>query len=215
MVDTTTPLLKIPQSYLYNQFADDESLQAYCSAFNEYAQSYLDWFNTVCLGDYRSTSLTGALLDWVADGIYGLRRVPLSTTKVKRTGPYNTSPFNTIPFAGMITDDESSTTTMSDDIFKRTMTWNLYEGDGFQFTTTWLKRRIMRFMTGENGNDGPFYDTYDVSISWATSRTADITITVTESQEAMFSTLNLCIVNGVLNLPLGYTFTLSSSVQSG
>ena len=214
MVDTTVPLLKIPPSYIYNQFADDAALQAYASSFNAYAQEYLDWFNTVCLGDYRSTYLTGALLDWIANGIYGLRRVPLSTSKIKRIGPYNTAPFNTIPFAGMITNDNSATSTMNDDIFKRTMTWNLYEGDGFEFTTTWLKRRIMRFMVGPNGNDGPFTHTYNVSVAWTSSRTAFITMTLLESQMAMFATLNLCITNGVLNLPLGYNFTLSA-VPSG
>lgn len=208
MADVTTPLLKIPPSYLYMEYADDTDLQCYREAFNEYAQEYLDWFNTVCLGDYRSTDITGAFLDWIAEGIYGLKRVPLSTSNVTILGGYATVPFADLSYAGLSIDDQSTSAVMSDDIFKRTMTWNLYEGDGFQFTTTWLKRRIMRFLTGTNGNDGPFSDTYDVSVIWTARYTATVSLTIPTTWNPVAVILALCISNEVLNLPLGYSLTI-------
>jgi hypothetical protein len=33
------------------------------------------------------------------------------------------------------------------------MTWNFYKGDGYYFTIPWLKRRIIRFLTGIDGVD--------------------------------------------------------------
>ena len=160
------------------EYADDTDLQCYREAFNEYAQEYLDWFNTVCLGDYRSTNITGSFLDWIAAGIYGLKRVPLSTSLTTAFGAYATVPFADLAYAGLYIDDNSTTANMSDDIFKRTMTWNLYEGDGFQFTTTWLKRRVMRFLTGANGNDGPFTNTQYVSVVWDARYSAQVVLTI-------------------------------------
>jgi len=53
------------------------------------------------------------------------------------------------------------------------MTWNLYKGDGKLFSTTWLKRRVMRFLLGVNGVDGAggngVQETYDVSVSSSSS----------------------------------------------
>lgn len=209
MADTTSPLLKIPPSYLYMEYADDTDLQCYREAFNEYAQEYLDWFNTVCLGDYRSTDITGSFLDWIAAGIYGLKRVPLSTSLTTAFGAYATVPFADLAYAGLYIDDNSTTANMSDDIFKRTMTWNLYEGDGFQFTTTWLKRRVMRFLTGANGNDGPFTNTQYVSVVWDARYSAQVALTIPTTMNSVASTLALCISNGILNLPLGYNITIS------
>ncbi|HHR1377797.1 TPA: hypothetical protein ACS3HB_005189, partial [Citrobacter freundii] len=65
----------------------------------------------------------------------------------------NTCTFNTVPFNTRRVINQSEQVVVSDDLFKRIMTWNFYKGDGFYFTIPWLKRRIMRFLTGVNGVD--------------------------------------------------------------
>jgi hypothetical protein len=61
--------------------------------------------------------------------------------------------FNQLPFNGRKVVNQSEQVVVSDDLFKRIMTWNFYKGDGYYFTIPWLKRRIMRFLTGVDGVD--------------------------------------------------------------
>ena len=68
-------------------------------------------------------------------------------------GPYNAVLFNQLPFNGRKVVNQSEQVAVSDDLFKRIMTWNFYKGDGYYFTIPWLKRRIMRFLTGIDGVD--------------------------------------------------------------
>src|ERR1035437_1654445 len=72
-----TSLQKILPAYVYQQYSDDDNIQAFNSAFNGVAQNYLDWFNSINLPIYTGSQIAGPLLDWVAEGIYGLRRPAL------------------------------------------------------------------------------------------------------------------------------------------
>jgi len=69
-------------------------------------------------------NLTGPLLDFVCVGLYGVQRPA---------------------YQGVVVDD---------DIYWRTVCWQHFKGDGFQFNERWLKRRIARFLN-ECGNSVP------------------------------------------------------------
>ncbi|WP_158781580.1 hypothetical protein [Pantoea sp. BAV 3049] len=143
----------IIKAYLYQQYNDDSNLQALIDAYNKLAQEIYDWMAGANLPVFIGGYNAGDQLRWIAKGIYGVDPPVLVSRKVRVFGPYNTLMFNQIPFDGRLISDESEQVTASDDLFKRIMTWNFYKGDGFEFTIPWLKRRIMRFLTGADGVD--------------------------------------------------------------
>ena len=172
-----TSLLQTLPQYLYEQYADDQNLLGFVQAFNEIAQQYMDYYNTLNLPDY--TQQQGIFLDWVAKGLYGLARPLLPSGLIKTIGPYNTTPYNTIPYNELITLSPGTFYNTTDDVFKRILTWYLWRGDGFQFNVRWIKRRVERFLTGDNGNGGqsiagdpskaeyyPPDRTYDISVTF-------------------------------------------------
>ena len=169
MTDVTDPgpftIQNVIPSYLYQQYADDEALQAFVDAYNEQAQDYLDWFNQINLPIYTSATISGELLDWVGTGLYGVRRPVFPVARHASNGPFNTVAFNTLPFNGSKLSGQAYYTA-NDDIYKRTITWQFYKGDGFQFSIDWLKRRIMRFLYGANGTAPPIDNTYPVSVTF-------------------------------------------------
>ena len=159
----TTITNTIP-SYLYFEYQDDPDLPALISAYNTLTQNYLNWFNSIELPIY--TGLSGALLDWIAMGVYGYARPQLSTyTPYPLVGPTATYPLAAHPLAYGFKTASSSGTSASDDIYKRCLTWNFYKGDGFQFTIPWLKRRVYRFIYGVNGVNPSIAFTPNVSVT--------------------------------------------------
>lgn len=161
-------------AYAFQQYADDPDIQLYFGMFNAASQQYLDWFNANSLAYYPG--LTGSLLQWVAAGLYGqpyFNAVEASGTPA--VGPLNTAALNTIPLNSYVAPTETFYA-ITDDIYQRSLTWNLYKGDGKRFCVRWLKRRIMRFILGVNGIDpepwnNPEYvvgceSTYGVSVQF-------------------------------------------------
>lgn len=177
--DTFPPLgptsrqVTIP-SYIYQQYNDDDSLIAFAEAYNSGTQAYVDWFNSVNLPIY--TGLSGGLLDWVAAGLYGMVRPTLSSGRKKTVGPLNTWPLNTLALNASKAISKYTTTIVSDDVFKRILTWHLFKGDGKYFTLAWLKRRLYRFLFGASGTNavGPF--TSQISVNFGVSNELNITI---------------------------------------
>ena len=165
----TGTLTEIIPSYLYTQYNDDPGLQALVAAFNQYAQSYLDWFNDIQLPIYTRVEIFGVLLDWVAEGLYGLTRPTLPAGRTQIYGPFNTYTFNSQTFNHYKRVGPAVYYATSDDIFKRIITWVFFKGDGFQFNVRWLKRRIQRFLTGANGTAPPVDQTYQISVVFAGS----------------------------------------------
>ncbi|STX01610.1 Uncharacterised protein [Kluyvera ascorbata] len=49
------------------------------------------------------------------------------------------------------------------------MTWNFYKGDGFYFTIPWLKRRVLRFLTGVDGVDVVNDQRWSISVLFSSS----------------------------------------------
>lgn len=150
-------------SYLYVQYADDDNLQAFVNAFNEMVQAYVSWFADNNLGDY--TSLSGGLLDWVAQGLYGFTRPLLGSGRNHNLGPLNTYLFNALPMNALKVIGPQNVTAVTDDVFQRVMTWSFYKGDGFVVNIRWLKRRIIRFLTAANGTAPNIDQTYAISVS--------------------------------------------------
>jgi len=143
----------IIRSYLYTQYNDDENLQAFVDAYNTLAKEIYDWMVNANLPVFIGSYNSGDQLKWIAAGIYGVSPPILISSKQSVYGPYNTVTFNSLPFNGRKVVDQSQQIVASDDLFKRVMMWNFYKGDGFYFTIPWLKRRIIRFLTGVDGVD--------------------------------------------------------------
>jgi hypothetical protein len=148
-----SPLQQVVPSYVYAQYADDPDIQAFFASVNEEGQGYLDWFLTTPLSVYTSPNINGPLLDWIGQGIYGISRPVISSITTKAYGPYNTEPYNFGPYGSRKVVSSGSATIANDDIYKRTLTWHLYLGDGRQMSVQWLRRRVARFIYGTNGAD--------------------------------------------------------------
>lgn len=143
----------IIRSYLYTQYNDDDNIRAFVTAYNTMAKNIYDWMRSANLPIFVGGYNAGDQLRWIARGIYGVKPPVLASGRQLVIGTFNTCTFNTVPFNTRRVINQSEQVVVSDDLFKRIMTWNFYKGDGFYFTIPWLKRRIMRFLTGVNGVD--------------------------------------------------------------
>ena len=171
------PLLgKTIPSYVYWEYADDDDIQAWVEAYNTNTQQYVDWFNSINLPIYTGPQISGALLDWVAHGLYGLVRPVLGTGHDSTKGPYNTFGFNDIPFNALVKVSGVTYQSVSDDIFKRIITWHFFKGDGKVFSIKWLKRRVMRFLVGDNGTAPIIDQTYRISVTFGADSEVSIRI---------------------------------------
>jgi len=191
-------------AYPYVQYNDDDNINAFFIAYNEKAQEYVDFFNEYNLADYNSILIGGELLDWIADGIYGMRRPFLVSGSAAATiGPLGTVAIGT-GYLGEFAYSTGVIPTYSfvpDDIFKKVMTWNFFKGDGTVFNINWLKRRVIRFL-----NDTTYPDeTYDVSVQFTSS--SEVTIEVATSTNAEY--MQSLVRSNILELPPQFAFTVS------
>jgi len=210
LATSPTSLQVVLGSYLYSQYSDDDDLQGFVAAQNLYTQSYLDTFNGLNLPIY--TQLTGALLDWVGQGLYGISRPGLPSGGSGARGPLAT--YRYAPgfgaaigpaYAVYVPPVSPTFTATTDDVYKRILTWALYKGDGKIFNMRWLKRRIYRFLNGANGVDFPIDQTYNVSVAFTGPYAATITL-ATSTMSTIFQT---AVANGVLELPFMISWTVT------
>lgn len=207
---TSTCLQGIIPAYVYQQYSDDANVQAFNAAYNAYAQVYLNWFNTVDLPIY--TGLSGSLLDWVANGVYGIYRPSLPYGTVLAVGPLGTWEPGTYLLATYTQTGQIQDFTTTDDIFKRIITWFFFKGDGQWFNMTWLKRRIMRFLVGVNGTSPNIDNTYPISIAFGVSNQIEIQITLTTSYPISLATAQVfqaAVASGAVSLPFQFEFAVS------
>jgi|SRR5579859_924768 len=169
-------LLNTIGSYLYQEYSDDDDLQAFVAAYNTSVQAYVDWFNQTNLPVYTGASVSGSLLDWVATGLYGYPRPILPSGHSQDIGPLNTWALNTIVLNRQEILGPPDFFVTSDDIYKRCLTWHFGKGDGKYFNIRWLKRRVMRFLTVENGEWGNVDQTYPVSVTFGTGNQVNINL---------------------------------------
>jgi hypothetical protein len=208
---STSPLKQAIPSYLFAEYSDDENLQAFVDAYNSITQGYVSWFNNAPLGLYTSPYITGSLLDWIGNGVYGIARPVLASTATLRLAGYDENAYNTISYNGLYFSSNQTASIANDDIYKRVMTWILYRGDGQMFTIGWVKNRINRFLNGANGGDYPVLN-FPPSVT-----VSGTTFTVTSYNSTAYSALQLCYANGALTFPFQYTlnFVTDSFINDG
>lgn len=152
---TYTTAMKVLRSYLYQEYNDDEDLIVFVNSYNSMTQQYITWFSTVMLPVYaQNLAINGSLLDWVAEGLYGMKRPTLPWGSTVELGLFNTAMFNEVMFNEDSFENIGPVYATDDDTFKRILTWHLYKEDGKLFNIRWLKRRVTRFLTGDNGGLG-------------------------------------------------------------
>lgn len=203
------PLSKTIPSYLYQQYTDDDDLQAFVMSYNAMAQQYVDFFTNLNLPVYTGAIIAGPLLDWVAQGLYGISRPTLTTGRSTVIGMLNTFALNTLPLGAAQTIGNVMFTQVNDDVFKRIITWAFYKGDGKQFTIKWLKRRIMRFLIGVNGTAPRVDNTQQVSVTFGVGNIVNIAINPGAYDITMKPLLIAAIGAGVCELPFQYTFIVT------
>jgi hypothetical protein len=162
---STSPLASVVETYVYSEYADDPDIQAFFAGVNTTAQGYVDWFRQTPLSVYTSPNINGPLLDWIGQGIYGISRPVISTLMSRSYGAYNTVPYNTLAYGVRKHVSSGTAQAASDDIYKRTLTWYTYLGDGRQMSIQWLRMRVARFIFGANGSDIPVEDSFQISIA--------------------------------------------------
>lgn len=202
-----TCLPQIIPAYTFVQFSNDDNILAFFQGYNEYATQFLLWFNTLNLPIYTGGIISGALLDWVAQGLYGISRPSVTTGGHRSTAAINSMPLNyQATNSRKVTSTEMLQST-SDDIFRRVITWNFYKGDGFVFNMQWLKRRIYRFLNGPNGIAPNIQDTYTISISVSGGAFSAVVAT---GNATVISLLNNLIASGACAIPFQYTVTVAT-----
>lgn len=206
-----TSLANILPAYIYQEYSDDDNVGAFFTAFNNIAQQYQNFFNDINLPIYTKANISGALLDWVAAGLYGIRRPALPYGSVTGIGLLATWMAAQIEVAQFYTTGAINLFTTTDDIFKRIITWHFFKGDGQVWCVMWLKRRIMRFLIGVNGAAPNIDNTYPVSVAFNHGAVA-ITITLTTDAGITLQSAQVfqaAVASGAVALPFQYSFTVT------
>ena len=205
-----SPLQTILPAYLFSEYADDLDLQAMVSSLNDYQLSYLTAQNGTNLWNYTGIAslVSGALLDWVGTYLYGIPRPTFSiiTSQSTTGGPYNAFPYNLYPYNAFTVSRTYSYSIATNDQYRRVLTWNIYKGDGWYFSIPWLKRRVLRFLTGANGTDPGISQTYLVSVQQSAGN--QVRIGVDSSLSSLAATLSQAMSGGFLALPFQYQFSV-------
>lgn len=192
---SNTMLGEVIASYLYQQYSDDDDLQAFVDSYNQLAQQFHDWFLNANLPIY--TKQQGLMLDWVAEGLYGMKRPLLPSNASNDRGPLNTIELNTIPMNDADGLQPVASYMVDDDLFRRILEWHFWKGDGKQFSIQWLKRRVMRFLMGPGSHVD---QTYDVSVTFGPGNQVDINFRATVRYAIKGAVLNgLPLNDWVLN----------------
>jgi hypothetical protein len=208
-------------AYLYQQYADDDDLQAFVDAYNQATQAYVTWFSSVSLPFYPG--LSGDLLNWVANGLYGMERPAVESQGTPAIGTLNTQLLDVAALNTFTPPVSSTYYALSDDVFQRILTWNLYKGDGNRFCIRWLKRRVMRFLIGANGLDpSPWYPGFlvgpeNTSAIGVSIASGTVTVTIHQSTLASLFTVTPQLLTlfqqifeaGILDLPAQYSYTVT------
>lgn len=195
-------------AYPYVNYQNDDNIAAFFTAYNLYAQAYVDWFNNLNFPIYTQFPVAGTLLDWVGQSIYGMLRPGLQTGQtVAEQGPINSFAVNGLEVNGWVAGTSQAYQLASDDYYRRALTWAFYKGDGKVFTPRWLKRRINRFLNGADGTDVLNDETFDISVSFTGYK--EWTITLPNTPAALV--FQAMVRNGTLELPIQTTWTVTIS----
>jgi len=202
-----TTVTKVIPAYLYQEYNDDDDLQGFFAAQNALAQDIVGWFATIGLPVYTGEQVSNLLLDWVIAGLYGIEGRPaLPSGTNQDVGPLNTWALNTLALNAYEIIGNQNFYATTDDIFRRILTWHFYKGDGKVFTIRWLKRRIMRFLTGVDGTAGETDETYPISVSFGAGNQVNIGVANGTRTITTSALLNTFALNTVALNELDSTF---------
>lgn len=196
-------------AYAYQQFSDDTNINALFAATNESAQNALTWMLDRPLALYMRPSISEGLLDYAAYCLYGIARHQVGSSQITAIdGAINTTAINILDIDDNQLPRTSTRLTLTDDVFKRILTWHLYKGDGIHYSIPWLKKRIMRFLTGTNGHAWNFSSTAPVSVT-IRDNTVIISIATGTTNDALFLMLSSLIKNGLVPVPPTFSYSFS------
>jgi len=201
---TDLPLQTVIESYLYNEYADDDDCQAFVNSYNDLSQQYLDWFNNTPMGVYTDPSISGSLLDYIANNLYGIFRPVISTLSQTITGELGTNILGTHTLGTLVITKSGTALVATDDIYKRTLTWYLYRGDGLQMSIEWLRRRIARFIYGVGGADIDIGLIVNVGITITSASAGSIVVPNT----VMGQTFQTMFNSGLFPMPFQISFSV-------
>ncbi|MXV43589.1 hypothetical protein GS501_00655 [Saccharibacter sp. 17.LH.SD] len=195
----------------YQQFSDDADIIAFFEAYNALMQEIIFWMVGHPMALYIGPALTGNLLSYCALCLYGQFRYRISYVELRSvTGAIDTTTINRLSVDETVIDKRYIGNSISDDLFKRILTWNFYKGDGLNFSIPWLKRRIMRFLTGDDGHAWRFNSTDPVSVRLE-GRKVIITPDTGPWSHDLVIILSRILTNGILNVPPMFTFMVKTS----
>lgn len=172
---------ELPPSYLYSQYRDDANMQAFRDSYNDLVLTYLQWFNDNPLAVYSQSTISGSLLDWVGRSIYQISRPVLSTTSTIFRDSLISLPLIARPLPDSVVYQTGGSQLVSDDVYKRMLTWILYRGDGVNSSLSWLRRRVARFLYGSNGANCDPSDYLSVYIKYTPVTTHSLLVGSTNS----------------------------------
>jgi hypothetical protein len=202
MTDQFNYINGIIPSYLYQEFSDDQNIQAFIDSFNLFQESYLTFFKSLTLPIYQN--FNGPLLDWIIQGIYGKTRPILATIRKHVIGPLNTFTCNQIPVNGYEVKTTIDQPVVDDDLYKRCMTWAFQKNNGKIFSVLWLKQRIVQFLAGVNGIINNQFNpiSYQISVTFGVQRQVTIAIINGKTKINNFGgcnagPLNVLPINGI------------------
>lgn len=119
-------------------------------------------------------------------------------------GPLNTFNLNQEAPNELKVIANSQSFAVSDLIYQRIIQWNIFKGDGKIFTLRWLKRRCIRFLSGDIFPD----DTYQISVSFTGATAVLIMISEGSVPLTLVNYLIAGIEGGVLELPFQYNYVV-------
>ena len=201
------PLQKITPAYLFKElYRGDPYITPFFNAYNLAAQYYLDWYNENPTAVYTDSNISGNFLNFVALGLYNLRRPVLSDTNfIEGENAMNSLQINaqSMNYNANVRAG-SGAVIVNDDIFKRVLTWHLYLNDGKQATMPWLRKRIARFIYGIAGTDITNDVLQYVNISFPSKGNIEISL----NDDIISEQFKLLLEQGWLSLPFQVNFSV-------
>jgi hypothetical protein len=97
--------------------------------------------------------------------------------------------------------DFENLVTTTDDIYRRVLTWHFYKGDGNYFSMPFLKRRVWRFLYGQDGKSPELVPAYPNDNSIADHQQISITLGPNRNVTIRFVLGNRTVTGGaILNM---------------
>ena len=147
------PLQTTIPAYAYQEYIDDLNVVAFFDSYTNLSQGYLDWSNSTPLSVWSNPNISGPLLDWIGQGIYGIKRPVFSSLVRRFRAGLNSRPLNTQALNSGKLFESGTATQATDDYYRRVLTWWLYVGNGRQFNVEVLRLKVARFIYGVDGTD--------------------------------------------------------------